>query len=74
MAAVGSARVEAVRFAYQYDGDVKVATASGATLMHAPVTGTANGATQEAQERKCSPNSFSRAGQSRSRRPSGDAA
>ena len=53
MAAVGSAKVSAVQFAYQYDSDVKVVTKTGATLMHASVTGTANGATLEAQERVC---------------------
>ncbi len=53
MAAVGSAKVEAVKFAYQHDNDVKAATNDGTTLMHASVIGTANGATQEAQERVC---------------------
>ena len=53
MAAVGSGRVEAVKFAYQYDNDVKAATNSGSTLIHASVTGTAQGGTQEAQERVC---------------------
>ena len=53
MAAVGSAKVDAVRFAYGYDQDVKVVTNTGATLMHASVTGTANGATQESQDRVC---------------------
>jgi ankyrin repeat protein len=53
MAAVGSANVEAVKFAYQFDDDVKVVTREGATLMHASVTGTANGATLEAQLRVC---------------------
>jgi len=51
MAAVGSARVEAVKFAFQYDSDVKAVTTTGATLIHASVTGTANGGTQEAQDR-----------------------
>jgi ankyrin repeat protein len=53
MAAVGSANIDVVKFAYEYDSDVKVVTSTGATLMHASVTGTANGATQEAQERVC---------------------
>src|SRR6185436_10463147 len=53
MAAVGSAKVEAVKFAYGYDPDVKIVNSSGATLIHASVTGTANGGTQEAQERVC---------------------
>jgi ankyrin repeat protein len=53
MASVGSAKVEAVKFAYQYDDDVKVATTDGATLMHASVTGTSNGATLDAQLRVC---------------------
>ena len=53
MAAVGSAKVEAVKFAYQHDNDVKVVTTTGTTLMHASVTGTANGGTLEAQERIC---------------------
>ena len=50
---MGSARVEAVKFAYEFDNDVKVVTSSGATLMHASVTGTAAGATQESQARVC---------------------
>ena len=53
MAAVGSAKVNAVKFAYQYDPDVTIVTKNGTTLMHASVTGTANGATQEAQDRVC---------------------
>lgn len=53
MAAVGSARVAAVKFAYEYDNDVKVVTSSGSTLMHASVSGTAQGGTLEAQERIC---------------------
>lgn len=53
MASVGSAKVQAVEFAHRYDPDMKVATSTGATLMHASVSGTANGATQEAQERVC---------------------
>ena len=43
--------VEAVRFVYEYDNDVNVVTDEGDTLMHASVTGTANGGTQEAQQR-----------------------
>jgi ankyrin repeat-rich membrane spanning protein len=42
MAAVGSANVEAVRLAYQYDSDVNVVTEDASTLMHASVTGTGN--------------------------------
>jgi ankyrin repeat protein len=53
MAAVGSAKASAVRFAYEHDPDVRIVTKTGATLMHASVTGTANGATLEAQERVC---------------------
>jgi ankyrin repeat protein len=53
MAATGSGHVGAVKFAWQYDQNVKAVTSSGATLMHASVTGTAQGATQEAQERVC---------------------
>ena len=49
MAAVGSANVEAVRLAYEYDRDVDVVTEDGATLMHASVTGTGN--SPEAQAR-----------------------
>ena len=58
MAAVGSAKVDAVKFAFGYDPDVKIVTNTGATLMHASVTGTANGATQEAQDRVCEVISF----------------
>lgn len=51
---MGAWRVrKAVKFAYQYDDDTKVVTSDGATLMHASVTGTANGATLEAQNRVC---------------------
>jgi ankyrin repeat protein len=53
MAAVGSARVEVVKFAYNFDNDARIVTNSGSTLMHASVSGTANGATQEAQDRVC---------------------
>ena len=53
MAAVGSAKVAAVTLAYQFDNDVKAVTADGTTLMHASVTGTANGGTLRAQERVC---------------------
>jgi len=51
MAAVGSAKVEAVKFAYEHDKDVKVVTSSGNTLAHASVSGTANGGTLDAQMR-----------------------
>jgi hypothetical protein len=50
---VGSGHVEAVKFAYGYDKDVNSATSNGTTLIHASVTGTAQGATQEAQDRVC---------------------
>ena len=53
MAAVGSAQVEAVRFAWDYDNDIHAVTNNGTTLIHASVSGTANGATQEAQDRVC---------------------
>ena len=53
MASVGSAKVEAVRFAWNHDQDIKAVTNNGTTLIHASVSGTANGATQEAQERVC---------------------
>ena len=42
-----------LKFAYQNDGDTKVVTSDGATLMHASVTGTANGGGLEAQNRIC---------------------
>src|SRR5262249_37479056 len=51
MAAVGSAKGEALKYAYQYDKDVKVVTTSGNTLAHASVSGTANGGTLDAQMR-----------------------
>ena len=53
MAAVGSANVEAVKFAHRFDDDTKVVTADGTTLMHASVTGTSNGGALEAQLRVC---------------------
>ena len=53
MAAVGSAQVAAVKFAYEFDPDTKVVTRGGTTLMHASITGTANGGGLEAQERIC---------------------
>jgi len=53
MAAVGSGRVEVVKFAYDHDQDVKVTTTNGTTLIHASVTGTAQGGTQDAQDRVC---------------------
>jgi ankyrin repeat protein len=49
MAAVGSANVEAVRLAYEYDSDVNTVREDGSTLMHASVTGTGN--SPEAQAR-----------------------
>lgn len=51
MASIGSAKVDAVKLAYQYDNDVKVVNSSGNTLMHATVSGTANGGTLDAQLR-----------------------
>ena len=53
MAAVGSGQVEGVKFAWQYDHDIHVIADGGVTMMHASVTGTAQGATQEAQDRVC---------------------
>ena len=49
MAAVGSANVEAVRLAYEYDRGVDIVTEDGSTLIHASVTGTGN--SPEAQAR-----------------------
>ena len=46
MAAVGSGHVEAVQLAFEYDQDVKFATETGTTLMHASVTGTMQNSTQ----------------------------
>src|ERR1017187_4903089 len=48
MAAVGSGHVGIVKYAYQFDQDVKAATDTGDTLMHAAVTGTlGKGTTQK---------------------------
>jgi ankyrin repeat protein len=40
MAAAGSGHVDAVKYAYEFDQDVKAATTSGGTIVHASVTGT----------------------------------
>jgi ankyrin repeat protein len=40
MAATGSGHVDVVKYAYQFDQDVKAATTTGDTLIHAAVTGT----------------------------------
>ena len=47
MTAVGSGHVEAVRYAYELDQDVKALNANNATLMHASVSGTMQNSTQE---------------------------
>jgi hypothetical protein len=49
MAAVGSANLEAVRLAWEYDRDVDIVTEDGSTLMHASVTSAGN--SPEAQAR-----------------------
>ncbi len=49
MAAVGSAYIEAVRLAWEYDHDVDIVTEDGSTLMHAAVTSAGN--SPEAQAR-----------------------
>jgi ankyrin repeat protein len=46
MAAAGSGHVEAVKYAYELDPDVKAANDTGDTAMHAAVTGTTFTATQ----------------------------
>jgi len=46
MAAVGSGHVEAVRYAYELDSDVKAITATNSTVMHASVAGTMQNSTQ----------------------------
>ena len=46
MAAAGSGHVGAVKYAFQFDQDVKAATDTGDTIMHASVTGTTAFATQ----------------------------
>ena len=48
MAAVGSGHIGVVKYAYQFDQDVKAATDSGDTLVHAAVSGTlGKGTTQK---------------------------
>ena len=47
MAAVGSGHIDAVKYAYELDSDVKVANDQRTTLMHAAVTGTTQNATQQ---------------------------
>ena len=46
MMAVGSGHVEAVKYAYELDSDVKAVNATNATLMHAAVSGTMQSSTQ----------------------------
>jgi ankyrin repeat protein len=53
MSAVGSGKPAVVKFTWPLDPNIYVVTDSGATLIHASVTGTANGATQSAQNDVC---------------------
>jgi len=46
MAAAGSGHIEAVKFAFQYDPDVKAVTDTGTTVMHSAVTFTLTNSTQ----------------------------
>ena len=46
MAAAGSGHVEAVKYAYELDPDVKAVNATNATVMHASVAGTMQNSTQ----------------------------
>jgi hypothetical protein len=46
MAAVGSGHVETVQYAFELDSDVKAVSSTGATVMHASVTGTMQNSTQ----------------------------
>ena len=46
MAAAGSGHVEIVKYAYEFDQDVKAVTNTRATVMHSAVTGTTLNATQ----------------------------
>ncbi|MCX6627896.1 MAG: ankyrin repeat domain-containing protein [Candidatus Solibacter sp.] len=46
MSAAGSGHVEAVRYAYELDPDVKAINATNATVMHASVSGTMQNSTQ----------------------------
>jgi ankyrin repeat protein len=47
MAAVGSGHIEAVKYAFELDPEVKVVNDQRTTLMHAAVTGTTLNATQQ---------------------------
>jgi ankyrin repeat protein len=47
MAAVGSGHVEAAKYAYELDPDVKAVTSTGSTLMHLSVQGTMANSTQD---------------------------
>ena len=47
MAAAGSGHLEAVKFAYEYDPDVKAVTDTGTTVMHSAVTFTLTNSTQD---------------------------
>jgi uncharacterized protein len=53
MSAVSSAKVSTVKYAYTLDPKVDVVTDTGMTLIHASVTGTANGGTLGAQMAVC---------------------
>jgi ankyrin repeat protein len=53
MSAVSSAKVGVVQYAYTLDPNVDAVTDTGMTLIHASVTGTANGGTTEAQMAVC---------------------
>jgi ankyrin repeat protein len=46
MAAAGSGHVEAVRYAYELDPDVKAVTDTGRTVMHSSVFGSMTNSTQ----------------------------
>jgi ankyrin repeat protein len=46
MAAAGSGHVDIVKYAYQFDQDVKAVTETHSTAMHSAVTGTTLNATQ----------------------------
>ncbi len=53
MSAVSSAKVDAVKYAYTLDPNIDAVTTNGMTLIHASVTGTANGGTLDAQMAVC---------------------
>jgi ankyrin repeat protein len=53
MSAVASSKPEVVKFTYPIDPHVDVVTDRGTTLIHASVSGGANGATQSAQDDVC---------------------